>query len=238
LVGKSALIIGTGAYSRVVAAALKRIGVFDIRVFSRSGRAKAFAKSHGLVAVTELDFVQCLGEVDLVVSASGTPGTAIDLKIATEVQSIRSSELVVVDVALSKDVAPEVSDLEGVFVIDLEQLKKLVPNEHTQALIKAQEIVAVAVAEFEQDQVSRSMDPIISALRSHVKLWVEAEIESVRKKEGPEVADGVERSLNRVANAILHKPTMKAKDLAKDGNHDDYIKAVRLLFDIELGKDA
>jgi glutamyl-tRNA reductase len=236
--GKSALIIGTGAYARVSSAALKRLGVKTIYVYSKSGRAESFASSHELVPVLEEDLLTCLTEVDLVVGTSGSPGRVVEEELALRAASKRTSQLVVIDVALSKDIAPEVSNLRGFSVIDLEQLKLLTPKDHTDAVISAEAIVAGEVSNYQSELVSRSMDPVISALRAHVSLWVEAEIESVRKKQGDEIAKGVERSLNRVTNAILHTPTIKAKDLAKDGNQEDYLRAVRLLFDLELGKDA
>lgn len=235
---KSALIIGTGAYARVSAAALRRMGVSKIYVFSKSGRAKSFATSHELTPVFEPDLFEKLSEVDLVVGTSGSPGHVVDLNVANRLIGAKKRELVLIDVALSKDVSPEVTNLKEFFVIDLEQLRISTPKEHTEAVTQAETLVSEAVAVFEAELTSRSMDPVISALRAHVNLWVEAEIELVRKRQGDEVARGVERSLNRVTNAILHTPTVKAKDLARDGNHEDYLRAVRLLFDLELGKDA
>lgn len=236
--GKSALIIGTGAYARVTVAALKRAGVGRIFIYSKSGRAKAFSTSHEVEPVGEASLLEVLAEVTLVVGASGTPGHVIDLPVAEKLQQLRRSELVLVDVALSKDVAPEVAALEKFFVIDLEQLKLLAPKQHSESVAAAEQIVSHAVSNFEAALSTRKMDPVISALRAHVNLWVDAEVELVRKKQGDDVAREVERSLNRVTKAILHTPTVKAKDVAKDGNHEDYLRAIRLLFDLELGKDA
>lgn len=238
LKGKRALIIGTGAYARVVSAALKNLGISKISVFSRSGRARQFALSHDLIAVDndQLDFE--MARADLVVSASGSRGFAVDLELAQRVRSMRDvSGLLFIDVALSRDVEPEVELVPGFEIIDLEKLKEQAPVEHLDAVITAQEIVREAVTEFENEQKSRAADPIIAALRAHVGLWVEQEVAAVRRKSGPEAAKDVERSLHRVTNAILHTPSVKVKYLAKDGNHDDYLNAVKLLFGLELEKD-
>ena len=237
--GKNALVIGTGAYARVVSAALKNEQLREIAVFSRSGRASQFAKSHDLAAVPAEKLLEALTQADLVVSASGADGFAVDLDLAKSVAALRGArELAFIDVALSKDIAPEVSQISGFQVIDLETLKEHAPAEHLEAIVEAQDIVRAAVFDFETEEKSRAADPVITALRAHVGLWVEQEVESVRRKSGLEAARDVERSLNRVTNAILHAPSVKVKDLAKDGNHEDYLNAVKLLFGLELGTDA
>lgn len=238
LVGKRALIIGTGAYARVVSAALKNLGLANISVFSRSGRARQFALSHELTPVTNEQLDLEMARADLVVSASGSRGFAVDLDLAQRVRLLREGNgLLFIDVALSRDVAPEVELVPGFEIIDLETLRLKAPAEHIDAVISAQEIVREAVTEFENEQKSRAADPVIAALRAHVGLWVEQEVEAVRRKSGPEAAKDVERSLHRVTNAILHTPSVKVKDLAKDGNHDDYLNAVKLLFGLELEND-
>jgi glutamyl-tRNA reductase len=239
LAGKQALIIGTGAYARVVSAALKRAEVSKIGVFSRSGRQRQFALSHELYPVPTENLIQEIALADIVVSASGSQGFAVDLEMAQQVSLIREDKpLIFIDVALSRDIAPEVNQIVGFEVIDLEMLRQHAPAEHLDAVISAQEIVRRSVDEFDQELRSRVADPVIAALRAHIGLWVEQEVESVRKKSGEEAAKDVARSLQRVTNAILHTPSVKVKDLAKNGNHQDYLNAVQLLFGLELSEDV
>ncbi|MFM5904521.1 MAG: glutamyl-tRNA reductase [Micrococcales bacterium] len=240
LENRSALLIGTGAYSRVVVAALLRLGVTDIRVYSRSGRAHKFSENHATTPVAARDLAKTMTEVDLVVSASGNSGYAVDLELARQVAELRAAaqkpELVVIDVSLAKDVDPLVSHVAGISVIDLEQIKAQAPQQHMDSVEAAKQIVTRAAQDFEETLATHSVDPVLTALRAHVGLWVEKEVETVRKKSGDDAATEVERSLRRVANAILHTPSVKAKELAVEGNHEDYIRAVRLLFDIEVGE--
>jgi glutamyl-tRNA reductase len=234
--GKKALLIGTGAYSRVVAAALQRMRVEEIYVYSRSGRAEKFSNNHETHPVRKDQLVEVMSEVDLVVSASGAQGFAVDEVLAREVASLRSSQspLILIDVSLSRDVAPEVSGVGGMVVIDLERIKDRAPQEHVDSVLTAREIIHSAVSNFEESMASRTIDPVVAALRAHIGVWVEEEIESVRRKSGNGAADEVQKSLRKVTNAILHAPSVKAKELAIDGNHQDYIRAVRLLFDIDV----
>ena len=234
--GKNALLIGTGAYSRVVTAALHRMGVNGIFVYSRSGRAERFSDSHETTPVGKDQLVDVMSAVDLVVSASGTQGFAIDEVIALEVTSQRAEvpPLVLIDVSLSRDLAPTVSSMDGIVVIDLERIKNRAPQEHIDSILTAREIIHNAVSNFEESMASRTIDPVIAALRAHIGVWVEEEIENVRRKSGSGTADEVQKSLRKVTNAILHAPSVKAKELAIGGNHEDYIRAVRLLFDVEV----
>lgn len=234
------LLIGTGAYSRVVTAALQRLGVEHIEVFSRSGRAKRFADSHNITALTGTALEQAISQADVVVSASGTTGYAVTTEIAHSALTLqkRSRVLPIIDIALSPDVDPELSEHPLITLINLELIRMRAPQEHVDSVTTARHLVHSAVEDFEETLASHSVDPIVAALRAHIGLWVEEEIENVRKKSGDKAAYEVKKSLHRVANAFLHAPSVKAKELAVDGNHEDYIKAVRLLFDIELSDHA
>lgn len=237
---RRALIVGTGAYARVVTAAFKKAGVPEILIYSRSGRAESFAKQHAITAVSDEDLVQTIATADLVVSASGSKGyviTAAMMQDALE-RRVTTDQLVIVDVALAKDVDPEVANLAGCYLLDLEQLQRLTPEEHSVAIDTAREMVRKAAIEFEQQQLAKSIDPLITALRAHIGLWVDEELDSVRHRLDADTVTAIERSLTRVKNAILHTPTVKAKDLAVTGKHEDYVKAVRVLFDLELGSNG
>ena len=91
---KKALVIGTGAYARVVTSALEREEVSEIFTYSNSGRAEIFAESHGTTPITQSGLHQALEACDLIVACSGTHGTIITT------EDLR---------ALNKDVLPAVS---------------------------------------------------------------------------------------------------------------------------------
>ncbi|AOY56588.1 glutamyl-tRNA reductase [Candidatus Rhodoluna planktonica] len=240
LSGKTALLVGTGAYSRVSLAAMERQGVEKIYVFSRAGRAEKFAETHHTQPISKADLVETMAKVDLVVCASGNTDPAIDLQLSKEVADLRArrgirQDLILIDVALSRDVEPLVGSVAGMFVIDLEELKQHAPKEHRETIKSAEAIVNAAAAEFEEQSASNSVDLVLAALHAHVGIWVDREVDAVRRKSGDDAAVDVEKSLRRVANALLHAPSVKAKELAMAGNHEDYIRAVKLLFDIQIG---
>lgn len=237
---KQVLIIGTGAYARVVTAFFKKTEAGDIAVYSGSGRAEMFAETHSVRAVTNHDLVAELSRADIVISASGSMGHLLSEALVSEALGLRTGEhdLVIVDVALSKDVEPAVHELAGCFVLDLERLKELTPQEHSISIDSAREIVKAAAEEFELEQRAKSMGPIITALRDHIGLRVDQEIDSVKHRLDPQTVTEIRKSLSRVKDSILHTPSLNARNLAGTGNQAEYVNAIRVLFDIEIGENG
>ena len=239
LSGAKVVLFGTGAYARVSVAALQRAGVAEIKVYSESGRAQQFSSNRQTIAVERGQLRSALASADLVVTASGSRSYSISFHLAKDVLALQQqlglqAGLRIIDVALAKSVAPHAYELAEVTVFDLDYIHQHAPRRHSQAVQQAREIVLEAVAGFEAEQQARAVDPLIAALRHHVSGWVDEEVARVRSRSGDQTADEVAKSLARVTNALLHSPSVKAKQLAKDGNHSDYVKAVKTLFGIDL----
>ena len=231
--GKRALVLGTGAYARVVVSALQSMGCSEIAVFSASGRARRFSESHGTTAINLEELGEALASTDLVAACSGTGTHLID---AALLQQSRSTHAVlpILDLALSSDVAANVHELSSVDIIDLEVIGKNAPGERADAVAAARAIVQDAVLEFEAEVASRSVDPIVASMRAHVGLLINEETDRVRRRSGEDVASEVAQSLHRVTNALLHTPSIRARELAREGNEEDYRQAVQLLFGIDV----
>jgi glutamyl-tRNA reductase len=230
--GKRPLLLGTGAYARVVVAALQRYKCGEITVFSSSGRAQTFSQTHGTTTVGNQGLEEAIGNSDLIVACSGSKNHLL----YTSTFSARTPTMPtipIIDVALTSDLAPDVKDLLFTDVIDLEIIRMHAPEEHEEAIKLARELVQQAVVEFEKEQLSRSIDPTITLMRAHVEQLIDNEIERVRSRNGDEVANEVSHSLHRVTNALLHTPSVRAHSLTRTENHEEYRRAIQLLFGIE-----
>jgi len=234
LAGARALVIGTGAYARVVLAALRQQGCVDLLVHSPSGRAAAFAASHHAVPVPAADLDVALRGVDLVVSCSGATGGVLDAATVAAALADRGRPLPILDLALRPDVTDAVRALPGVRIIDLHTVAVQADPAHAGALTTAQDLVIEAVAAFEDELTVRQMDPAVIALRSHVAEAVERELVRLRAKYEPAVAQDVEQAMHRVTQSLLHTPTMRAHELARSGDSEDYLRALHTLFGIEI----
>lgn len=237
LSGRSALVLGTGSYARVVTSALAKRGVDEIFVYSSSGRAAKFATSHGLSPITDEQLADVIGSIDLVAACSGAPHHIIDSALM-QARGSKDSVLPVIDLALSPDVAPDVRERADVDVIDLEVIRIYAPREHSSAVLEAQEIVRGAVECFERAETGRAADPAVVAMRAYVSSIINEEIERTRGRLGDDTADEVARSLHRVSNALLHTPSVRAQELARTGDIDDYRKAMHTLFGIDFDATA
>ena len=239
IAGKPAVVLGTGAYARVVVAALQRRGCSDISVYSSSGRAHQFSQSHNTKEIVGDGLANAIAQAVLVVACSGNLNPVIDVALIKAVRG-GAQILPIIDVGLTSDLMPEVKGLAEVDVIDLEVIRDNAPQEYGEEIFQAHEIVQKAVREFDNEQLGRSMDPAVAAMRSHVGIFIDLEVQGVREKFGDEVAAQVEHSLRRVTNALLHTPSVRARTLIRSGDQSDYRQALQVLFgiDLEITKDV
>lgn len=226
------LLIGTGAYARVVCADLLRRGCRDIWVHSLSGRGELFAQSHPVAVANDLP--DALARAEVVVTASKASIPVITGELLSAARFGASGALPIVDLSLSEDVDPTATQLPGVDLIDLEVIGAHAPTEAASAVLAAEDIVNKAVETFMHLESGRSADPAVVAMRAHVMAIIETEAEQAARKYPPEVAEAVARSLRRVSNALLHTPSLRAQQLARTGELDDYRRAMNTLFGIDV----
>lgn len=236
LAGRRVLIVGTGSYARVVTASLVRAGCTAISVYSRSGRAAAFAASHDIDAVSSDGLISAIGETDVVVTCSGHThhGPIITANLIGRARDATSPLLPVLDLSLSGDVATDAADLIGVDVIDLDEIGAHAPAEASAAVLAARDLVARGVDTYVHLESGRAATPAVTAMRSHVSQFIEREIEAAARRYDAATSAAVARSLRRVSNALLHTPSLRAAELARAGGLDDYQHALHTLFGIDV----
>ncbi len=234
LEGKHALVIGTGAYARVVIASLQRSLVSDIGVYSPSNRASEFAENHGAHPIKPEALHSAIRNTDILIACSGTHGTVIT---AEDIRNIRDRPLPIIDLSLARDVEKSVQNLEQVTLIDLEVIAAEAPKEHHEVLEEANFLINEAVQEFHDDLRARRNDPYIRLLRSHVQSFVDEEVERVRKRKGEELAKEVQYSLQLVTKSIFHKPMLAARDTTIDDYGLEYERAISKLFGISVANN-
>lgn len=230
----SALIIGTGAYARVVAAELRARGAQRLVVHSPSGRADAFATRHAATPVETDELAAAMAKVDLVVACSGQSAGMLDVPMLTAAVAGRSTPLPIIDLALHPHVAAPARSVPGVRVVDLHSVQSSVDPAHLEAVVAAQDVVIAGVAAFEERMAIRRLDPAVVALRQHVSGTVEKELDRLRAKYPADVAADMERALHRVTQALLHTPTLRAQELARTGDGAGYVQALHTLFGIDI----
>ena len=205
--GASVLVVGTGAYAGAAVTALRERGASDIGVYSRSERAGPFAAGHAVRAVEEADLPGRLARADLIITCRGLGGPVLTRELLAPVVRRRrpapphvrekAGPLVVLDLALSRDVERAVGSLPGVELIDLPAVQRAVPGVEASQVGAARRIVAQEVASFERAQAGRRMDPVVRRLRSGVEGIVEEEVARMRTRDGAVDAEEAARRAHR-----------------------------------------
>lgn len=231
---KKVVLFGTGAYAGATMSLLRERGCTDISVFSSSGRATGFVASRGGTALDSASLPSAVAAADVMIGCSGS-----DSRVeAAELARIRSSSpqpLIAIDLALSHDFDPAVAELDGVELLTLESVRLAAPQEQAESLSQASGIVAGAAAAFEQEREVRSVDSAIVALRRHTMDVLETEMEKVRARHGcTAAAEEVEFALRRMVKQLLHIPTVRARELAANGQQDDYVAGLEAVYGITV----
>ena len=190
-----ALIVGTGSYAGATVADLRARGLTDIAVYSASNRAEAFAAGHGLRAVPTGALSQAMSRADLVVTCRGTGGPILTADVVAPVAAERAGSaggagrpLVILDLALTRDVDEAVGALPGVVHLDLARVRDAVPDAEAQQVTAARAIVEAEAADFERTLAGRAMDPLITALRAQVGRVVAEEAARLRPQSARRLA--------------------------------------------------
>lgn len=229
------LVVGAGSMSALAATTLARSGVQDLAVLNRSPeRAAALAERVGARAFGLDALPGLLCEADLVVSCTGALGHVIDTGTVIAAASPRQ---VYLDLAMPRDVAPEVADLPGIDVVDIARLGALLENDQRAAdVVRVREIVDEEVVAFTGWLSAAEVAPTVVALRQMAERVVESELVRLAGRL-PELTDSerdeVSQTVHRVVDKLLHSPTVRVKELASEPGGPTYAAALRELFDLD-----
>jgi glutamyl-tRNA reductase len=241
LAGRDVLVVGAGAMSTLAATTAGKNGAAGIAVANRTRRhAERLAAKAGAEVVPLADLGPALAGVDLVISCTGADDYVLtrDLVSAALADRKRGGPLVILDLAMPRDVEPAVAGLPGVMVIGMDRL-----SEHG-TYAGADDVAAVrAICEAELAAYQSAVDaarvaPTVVALRAKAATVVDAELARLA---GRLSADGlstraleeIAQTMRRVVDKLLHAPTVRVKELAGSPGGEEYAAALRVLFDLD-----
>ena len=237
-----ALVIGTGEAGRLVAKALKERGIAQITATSRSyEKASALAKSLGGSSVDIGSLGQELTGCDIAISCTGAPHLILDLKTLENVMSARANQpLVIIDIAVPRDVDPAVGRLNSVFLYDIDDFTHISERNRKQRETetqKAMEIIESEVKRFTSRWQTMEVKPLISSLVGKAEAIRRAQLKMTLKKLrrlSTEEQQSLEAMTEAIVQKILHDPIQRLK---KDAHgRDDYIRLVTELFQLDKDK--
>jgi glutamyl-tRNA reductase len=230
----SVLLVGTGAYAGASLAALRDRGATNVRVYSRTGRAATFAASHAIEAVPTDGLTDAVASADLIVTCSIAPTVILDRATVENAANLPGSldRRLIIDLGLPRNVDPAVAQVDGVELLDLETISLHAPLDELSAAADARALVGEAAAEFAAGRAEQKVEPALIALRSHVFDVLDAEISRLDKRDAAE-RDAIESALRHMVGVLLHTPSVRARELAREGDAGAFIDGAKALFGVE-----
>ena len=218
---RQALVVGAGSMARMTAEAITARGARRVAVANRTReRAEQLARSVRGRAIGWESLSDELARVDLVVACTGATGAIISADAVRRAVADRpaTQPYVVVDLALPHDVDPDVATLPGVTLVDLAALASDLATRNEAADVEqVRAIVAAEVSSFLAARAGVRAAPAVVALRSMATEVVEVELARLRAR-APHLDersfDEVAQAVRRVADKLLHIPTVRIKELA------------------------
>jgi glutamyl-tRNA reductase len=238
--GKRVLVVGAGEMGEGVAAALAREGVSHITVVNRTeSRGVALAEKVG-ARVSPFEEIQTeLSTADVVIACTGAGSTLITHELMTDARVGIDSPLLIVDIALPRDVESSVGEMSGITLRDLDHLSEWAQRgieSRASEVHQVQAIISEEVERFNNDQVQRQAAPLVAQLREVVEGLRSSELErfGARMSElTPEQRELVETVTKGIAAKLLHTPSVRLREAAGTPQGERLSAAVRDLFNLD-----
>ena len=240
LEGRQVLVVGAGEMGEGLARALHSGGVAGIRVANRTwDRAVEVAERLGGVPVRLDDLPHHLAEVDVLLTSTGASAVILEHgDLASVVGERHGRELLVVDIAVPRDVDPAAGEIEGVTLLDMDDLREFAEvgiRERQREVTAVQAIVAAELDRYVDESTARSVAPLVASLRSRGDLVRSGELERLAARLGyldDRQREAVEALAAGIVGKLLHEPTVRMKDAAGTARGERLAEALRDLFDL------
>jgi glutamyl-tRNA reductase len=242
LKGKRVLVVGAGKMGRLAMQALARAGASDVTVVNRTEeRGRAAADDFG---ARRLDFDrlgEALGQSDIVITSTTSPEGVIDRSIVAGTLQERTDQapLLIVDIAVPRDVDPSVADLPGVILRDIDDLGTVVDagiGSRLDEIAKVEDIIADELGEFLRLTRAEEVEPAAAALVRQAEDIRASELaRSLASLEDldDEQREAVNQLTRRIVARLLHTPLSKSKELAGSQQGEAHLAALRALFELD-----
>lgn len=244
---RRAVVIGVGEMGVQALKALQARGVNDVVVVNRTlAKAETVAKRFGYRAAALDALPELLAEADLVLSATGAPQQILSTPLIAGATAQRQARpLMLIDVALPRDVDPAVRVMDGVHLLDIDELNTTVDEALTARQAEAPRVHAIIDEETDAFRKTLSelvVEPVIADLRKRAEQIRQAELARTLRFLGEDVDPATLKHIQHfsraLVNKLLHEPTVALKKQATNGHAAEYADTVQDLFGLTAVSEA
>lgn len=241
--GKKVLVVGAGKMSESAARHLRRAGVSEILVTNRTReRAVEMAEEFGGRVIDYEKFANSMPDVDIVIASSGAPHYIITRDQMRAVISKRKNRpMFLIDIAVPRNIEPQVNELDNVFLYDIDDLDKVVETNikgRIEVAVQAEDIIREEVERMVLRLRTREVTPTIVSLQEQLEMWRTAEIERQRGRLGtltPQQEEAIQAMTRGLINKIAHGPIMELRKQATEPGGVHAMGMIRKLFRLGEG---
>jgi len=226
LQGRTVFLVGAGKMSELAARHLVQQGAGAILVSNRTqDRARRMAEQFKGRVIPYEQLYEAASEADIVISSTGAPHPIFRREHGQAfMQRRRNRPMFFIDIAVPRDVDPEMGKLEGIFVYDIDDLQAVAAAhlaERSRVASDAETLIAGEVERFQQKQRTVNVAPAIVALQRQAEEIRQAELRRVQARLGglsAEQVAAVEALTRGLVNKFLHPPMQALKQAAREGD--------------------
>jgi glutamyl-tRNA reductase len=242
--GKTVFIVGAGKMSELAARHLMAHGCAAIFVSNRTyDRAVGLAHRFNGEAIKFDDLYDTCDRADIVITSTGSPHAIFRREHGEQFLARRKNRpMFFIDIAVPRDVAPEMGKLDGIFTYDIDDLQQAVSSHVADRRKEAERAEAIITSEvenfkarFEARLHTLDVVPTIVSLQDHLETIRQAEIDRVRGRLGPlspEQEMAVEALTRGIISKVMHTPITTLKTAAREAEATTVIEVVRRLFNL------
>jgi glutamyl-tRNA reductase len=247
LAGRDVLVVGAGSMSGLATATAARSGAASITVANRTRKhAERLAASVSTVTTTVTglaDLPAAIAAADVVISCTGAAGQVITGDMVSAALAAREAEagrgtLVIMDLAMPRDVESAVAARPGVVLIGMDQLSEHAGAVRDDDVAAVRTILEAELAAYQSAMDAARVAPTVVALRAKAAGVVDAELARLAGRLSADdlsghALDEIAQTVRRVVDKLLHAPTVRVKELAGSPGGEEYAAALRVLFDLD-----
>lgn len=246
LANRRVLVLGAGEVSEGMAVALAGAGVAGVTVANRTrAQAASLARRVDGEAIALDELADALCDTDVLLTSTSSDGVLLERADVEDVMARRGDRaLLIVDVAVPRDVDSGVGQVFGVDLLDMDDLKAFAEQSlelRRQEIGRVRDIIARELDRYRVDSLAREVAPLVAQLHRRGNEIRQAELERFRTRLDaldPSAREAVEVLTQGIVNKLLHEPTVRVKDAAGTARGELIADALVTLFDLEVEGDA